>query len=150
MATKQHCDICDSVIPGDESFRVIRYGRGQNYDVQTGNDPKIICKACWAKMWAAVSTEEVRNIDDIGKTFLSKAEARRYKQAIDKNSDAINDIHKIIKSAMGSKDKDGIDKSTLKGCTSCRYVKNSSNEGPCSVCLGYSEWVSNEGEEGVE
>jgi hypothetical protein len=145
MATKQHCDICDSVIPGDESFRVIRYGRGQNYDVQTGNDPKIICKACWAKMWAAVSTEEARNIDDIGKTFLSKAEAKRYKQAIDKNSDAINDIHKIIKSAMGGKD--DIDKTTLKGCTSCQYVKNSSNEGPCSVCLGYSEWTPKEGED---
>lgn len=158
MATKQHCDICDSVIPGDESFRVIRYGRGQNYDVQTGNDPKIICKACWSKMWAAVSTEEVKNIDNIGKVFLSKAEAKRYKQAIDKNSDAINDIHKIIKSAMGSKD--GTDKTTytdsktgntfLKGCTSCQYVKNSSNEGPCSVCLGYSEWTPKDDEEEAE
>lgn len=131
MAIKQHCDICDSVIPGEESFRVIRYGRGQNLDVQTGLEPKIICKSCWGKMWAAVSTEEVKNIDNIGTDFLSKAEARRYKKAIDKNSDAINDINGILANMIPER----------KGqCEDCKYSNEPPDGYPCVGCVGYGKW----------
>ena len=136
MAIKQHCDICDNVIPGDESFRVIRYGRGQNLDVQTGNDPKIICKGCWGKMWAAVSTGEPKNIDDIGKDFLSKSEARRYKQAIDQNSDTINNMHKILKSVIG----------TSRTCATCYYSDQASQFEPCNKCSGCDQCQTKEQE----
>lgn len=140
MAIKQHCDICDSVIPGEDSFRVIRYGRGQNLDVQTGLEPKIICKSCWGKMWAAVSTEEVKNIDNIGTDFLSKAEARRYKKAIDKNSDAINDINGILADIIPEK-KEFVSLSQVRQlCTTCIYSDKSPTEEPCFSCAGCNRW----------
>lgn len=133
MAVKQHCDICDNVIPGDESFRVIRYGRGQNLDIQTGNDPKIVCKECWRKMWAAVSTDQPRDIDHIGDTkFLSKAEARRYKSQIDSNKNAINQLHGILDEIRGEK--------PLKTCKTCKHSDVGSDGEPCNKCLGLSLW----------
>lgn len=134
MAIKQHCDICDSVIPGEESFRVIRYGRGQNLDVQTGLEPKIICKNCWGKMWAAVSTEEAKNIDNIGTDFLSKAEARRYKKAIDKNSDAINDINGILANIIPEK------KESEPSCDTCMHDEEPLDEYPCAACVKHNKW----------
>lgn len=140
MATKQHCDICDSVIPGDESFRVIRYGRGQNYDVQTGNDPKIICKTCWNKMWSAVSSEQPRDIDGIiNQKFMSKEEAHELQKTVSKNSDAINSIHNILKEM--SKGTESTDDKYERTCKTCSYGDVlSMNEPPCNQCNGFSNW----------
>lgn len=142
---KQHCDICDGIIPGDESFRVIRYGRGQNLDVQTGNNPKIICKECWKKMWAAVKpNEEVKNIDNIEAEFLSKAEAERIQKSVNKNSDAINGIHDILKEMTSNTlvqvKQVGHNPNPMATCTSCKYCDRGSMENPCNICLGRDKW----------
>jgi len=62
---KQHCDICDGVIPGTESYRTINFGRGYNHNIDTGYDPLVICKRCWHRMLESVGAEELYKEVDI-------------------------------------------------------------------------------------
>lgn len=48
---KQHCDICDSVIPNTEAYRTVNFGRGTNTSIDIGYKPMVICKHCWKKMY---------------------------------------------------------------------------------------------------
>lgn len=147
MAIKQHCDICDVVIPGDESFRVIRYGRGQNLDIQTGNNPKIICKVCWNKMWAAVSTDQPKDPDAmISSTYISKAEAREIRDEVSKNKDAINDLHSIIKGTIRS-DVENVGPTGIVAntCKNCRHSTVPAGSEPCNTCSSFSRWEAKNG-----
>lgn len=119
---KQHCEVCDCVIPPMDSYRTVRYGRGNNPNVNTGHDPMVICKACWKKMIAVVSPEMASNLESAEHTQEMKDKLSQ------KLSEALkDDLDRVIK---------GKDKS----CESCRYGDGSLNEEPCNGCTGKNQW----------
>lgn len=113
---KQHCDICDGVIPNTEGYRTIHFGRGQNTDVNTGYDPLVVCKNCWRKMLDAVGGDDLyRDIDNRPK----------------RNGDSVDTL---IKEILPIKEDDG------KSCKSCKFKDKYIGEDPCLSCSAHDKW----------
>lgn len=113
---KQHCDICDGVIPNTEGYRTIHFGRGNNSDVNTGFEPLVVCKNCWKKMLDAVGGDELyRDIDNRPK----------------RNGNTVDDL---LKGILPLKEDDG------KSCKSCKYKDKYIGEDPCLSCAALDKW----------
>lgn len=126
---KQHCDICDGVIPGTEQYRTIHFGRGYNTNVDTGYDPLIICKHCWHKMLESVDAVDLyRDID--GKKRPSQVKPVR----IDP---------KEIVNGLELDDKTEFEKK----CKTCKYGSLGWEETHCSTCKGLNNWEAKTDEE---
>ena len=108
MAIKQHCDICDRVIEGNESYRTIHFGRGYNTDVDTGYDPLVVCKDCWQKMLNSVGKPELyRGIDKPQKKLTP-----------------VGNLSDVIWQGM------------LESCKTCKYSDAPADEDRCKSCVG--------------
>ena len=68
---KQHCDICDGVIPATEAYRTVNFGRGTNSNINIGYEPMVICKHCWKKMYDFIKPEGDK-IDTSNRTKISE------------------------------------------------------------------------------
>ena len=124
---KQHCDICDGVIPVVESYRTVFFGRGTNSKINVGYDPTVICKRCWNKMLAGVGAEQLANHlpDKSVDSALVKSDAKR--------EERIDSLAKEIEESITGKDK---------SCESCIYGDRSLNDEPCCLCTGKDRWVA--------
>ena len=110
---KQHCDICDGVIPNTEAYRTIHFGRGTNANINIGYDPMTICKRCWKKMLDAVKPEAyIENIDAISRPNQS--------------DDIIGDIVSNI--------------IATKTCKNCLNGDCGIDSEPCKSCLNCAKW----------
>ena len=115
MAVKQHCDICDRVIPGTEGYRTIHFGRGYNTDVNTGYEPLVVCHDCWFKMLDSVGAPELyRNID-------SKPKAKPV------YATPVGNITPVLKEIV-------------KSCATCKYQDNGMSNYPCNACIDKMNW----------
>ena len=117
---KQHCEVCDRVIPDVEAYRTVHFGRGHNPNINTGYDPMVICKGCWKKMWASVRPDD--NVDDgdpVEKSMRKRAER------------AQNLATEIVTSMVKGSDK---------ACENCVYDGIALNSEPCNNCTGKDKW----------
>lgn len=122
---KQHCEICDRVIPPMESYKTVHFGRGNNPNINIGRDPIVICKKCWKIMVTAVNPEMAAQLD-------AQTENENHKQILQQRaSEALaNDIEEFI---IKGKDKT---------CEMCAYGDGSLSDEPCNKCTGKDKWVS--------
>ena len=130
---KQHCEICDGVIPPVESYKTVHFGRGSNPNINVGFDPMVICKRCWNKMMASVgmSTE---GIDEQVDKASEKTIAKRQERA-DALESEITDF--LVNMAPDNVAKmTGKDKS----CESCIYGNSPLDQAPCCTCTGKDKW----------
>ena len=117
---KQHCEVCDRVIPDMESYKTVHFGRGHNPNVNTGYDPMVICKGCWKKMWEAVRPgDNIDDVDPVEKTMKKRAER------------AQNLATEIVTSMVKGSDK---------ACEQCMSNGKSLLEQPCCNCTGKDKW----------
>lgn len=118
---KQHCEICDRVIPSTEAYRTVNFGRGTNSNVNTGYSPMVICKKCWKIMYAAVKP-------DTDETDMVSA-----------NSPLGNILSDIIND-------DDKKRANEKGCKDCKHCFGDINSDPCASCVGCDKWEANNDE----
>lgn len=125
---KQHCDICDGVIPNIESYRTVFFGRGTNSKVNTGYDPTIICKRCWKKMLDGIGAGDLMKVlpDKSIETAMEKTEI--------KHEERVLDLSKEIEEAIVT--------GKEKACENCIYGDRSLNENPCKSCKGKDKWTT--------
>lgn len=113
---KQHCDICDGVIPVTEAYRTVNFGRGTNSNINIGYDPMVICKHCWKKMYDYIKPDN-GNADE------------RYVK-----SDALASI-------VGDILNDGGERViTDKTCSTCKFGINGLDDPNCKGCSGFNKW----------
>lgn len=126
---KQHCDICDGVIPVVESYRTVFFGRGTNSKINVGYDPTVVCKKCWNKMLSAVGAEKlmVHLPDKNVETAMVKSDTKR--------EERIDSLAQEIADGITGKDK---------SCESCVYGDRALNDEPCCLCTGKDRWVRKE------
>ena len=118
---KQHCDICDCVIPNTEAYRTIHFGRGNNSKIDIGYDPMVICKRCWKKMLGAVKPEAY--IENPEKILQSNTD------------DVVGEIvNALMPKRMSSVDKNG------HCCQNCLHRDDSIESGACRNCVGLDKW----------
>ena len=120
---KQHCEICDRVIPSVESYRTVHFGRGHNPNINVGYDPIVICKTCWKKMEAAVKPDGIE--------IEREAEAALDKHIEEQKKRTDNLVEDIMSSMV---------KGTDKSCESCRFNMMQLTDEPCNKCLGKNKW----------
>lgn len=132
MAVKQHCDICDGVIPGSVSYRTVHFGRGNNPNISIGKDPMVICKTCWKKMLEGVGVSMSESEEQLER--VSEKTVLKHEERVD---DLVNDIA------------DFIIKGTDKSCESCLYGNNSLSQTPCCNCTGKNKWEGKNGNTGT-
>ena len=110
---KQHCDVCDMVIGGTESYRSIHFGRGYNSDVNTGYDPLIVCKDCWQKMLTSVGRIDLyRGID-----------------TSPKRPAPVGNVKDILKDVI-----------VERRCKTCKNSEDWSDEAVCKECVDLNKW----------
>lgn len=133
MAIKQHCDICDQVIPMAESYRTIHFGRGHNPNINIGYDPLVICKHCWKKMLSSVNAEGVyKDVDAVFDEVKNRTKLTIPPEALDTLLGKISE-QTSSSVVMGEDD-------TYRGCKNCKYGNHSINDEPCKSCLNQSNW----------
>lgn len=120
---KQHCDICDGVIPNLEAYRTIHFGRGTNLNIDVGHDPMVICKRCWKKMLSTVKPE----------AYIENPEEN-------KTDDVVGEIvNALMPKRMSSKDENG------HCCENCKYCDSLIESEPCRSCVGLNRWEAQNG-----
>lgn len=126
---KQHCDICDGVIPNVESYRTVFFGRGTNPKVNTGYDPTIICKKCWKKMLDGIGAGDLMKVlpDKSVDSAMEKTETKR--------EERVSELAKEIADGITGKQK---------ACENCIYSHKQLTEEPCRSCTGKDRWVAKE------
>ena len=117
---KQHCDICDCVIPNLEAYRTIHFGRGTNSTIDVGQDPMVICKRCWKKMLSTVKPE----------AYIENPE-----KLIPNNTDVVGEIvNALMPKRMSSVNEDG------HCCDNCLHRDSAIDSEPCRSCVGLNRW----------
>ena len=124
---KQHCDICDGVIPNIESYRTVFFGRGTNPKVNTGYDPTIVCKKCWKKMLDGIGA------GDLMKVLPDKSVDIAMEKTDIKREERVSDLSKEIEEAIVT--------GKEKACASCVYGNGKLSDEPCRSCTGKDKWV---------
>lgn len=125
---KQHCDICDCVIPNVESYRTVFFGRGTNPRVNTGYDPTIVCKKCWKKMLDGVGA------GDLIKILPDKSVDSAMEKTEIKHEERVSDLSKEIEEAIVT--------GKEKACENCIYGERKLSEEPCKSCKGKNRWIA--------
>ena len=120
---KQHCDICDGVIPNLEAYRTIHYGRGTNSNIDVGQDPMVICKRCWKKMLGSVKPE----------AYIENPE-----KLMPANTD---DVLGEIVNALRPKRNSSVDENG-NGCPNCLHRDDPLDSDVCRNCIGLCNWVA--------
>lgn len=125
---KQHCDICDGVIPNVESYRTVFFGRGTNPKVNTGYDPTIVCKKCWKKMLDGIGAGDLIKVlpDKPVETAMDKTEVKREERISTLSKEIENEI-------IMAKEK---------ACENCIYSDSGLNNEPCRSCTGKDRWIA--------
>ena len=123
---KQHCDICDGVIPNVESYRTVFFGRGTNPKVNTGYDPTIVCKKCWNRMLDGVGA------GDLVKVLPDKSVEETMVKTEIKTEERIDNLVKDIVDGITGKDK---------SCATCRFGESLLSDEPCKHCTGKDRWT---------
>lgn len=126
---KQHCDICDGVIPAVESYRTVFFGRGTNPKVNTGYEPTIVCKKCWKRMLDGIGAGDLMKVlpDKSVDSAMEKTEVKR--------EERVSELAKEIADGITGKEK---------SCESCKYGEKLLTEEPCRSCTGKDRWVAKE------
>lgn len=127
---KQHCDICDCVIPNLEAYRTIHFGRGTNSNIDVGQDPMVICKRCWKKMLCSVKPE----------AYIENPE-----KLIPTNTD---DVLGEIVNALRPKCTLSVDENG-NGCPNCLHRDDSLDSDVCRNCIGLCNWEARDEKDGV-
>ena len=124
---KQHCDICDGVIPNVESYRTVFFGRGTNPKVNTGYDPTIVCKKCWKRMLDGIGAGELVKVlpDKPVENAMDKTEKKR--------EERIDSLAEEIVDGITGKDK---------SCATCKFGGCLLSEEPCKNCTGKDRWTA--------
>ena len=124
---KQHCDICDGVIPNVESYRTVFFGRGTNPKVNTGYDPTIVCKKCWKKMLDGIGAGDLMKVlpDKSVETAMEKNDIKR--------EEIIEDLAEDIADGITTQDK---------SCATCKFGGCRLTDEPCKNCKGKDRWTA--------
>lgn len=116
---KQHCDICDGVIPVTEAYRTVNFGRGTNSNINIGYDPMVICKHCWKKMYDYIKPDNGSTDEK-----YQKSEA----------------LASIVCDILNDKSE--------KTCSTCKFGCDGLDDPNCKNCAGFSNWEDiNDGHE---
>lgn len=135
---KQHCEICDGIIPAVESYKTVHFGRGNNPNINVGFDPMVICKKCWKKMLEAVKPEMVQSEEEMIERSSAKTAEKRQQRA-----DALENE---ITNFLVSMSPDNLLKGKDKACENCKFGGLALSDEPCKSCTGKDKWVNdNEG-----
>ena len=118
MAIKQHCDICDKVIPGTEGYRTIHFGRGYNTDVNTGYDPLVVCKDCWLSMLQYKGREDLYRGIDVTTPHKPKP---------------VGNVKEVLEAVVSQE-------SLEKRCKTCKNIDDWDDDNVCQSCVGFDKW----------